>query len=330
MKADLPRRRSLAMPVQGHVRVNTVSTSTGSLRKIDFVDAMLKSAGIVPRSSAAFDEPGALGISCVSFTHRLQSFKPANQLYHGIGYRISGGETIRLDKPASYPGRTGRTGMTALVPAEEESSWESVGPHEMVHFYLSARCLSALAAEIFEVDGGRVQLQEAGFHVDPTIARWAMMFRDRLQEFDPVAELELNAAAHLLGVHLLRRYSNLADRPIPYADQKNPAGLSPMQMQRVREYIRANLARDLDLAELARQARLSPHYFSMRFKHSLGVSPHRYVLGERICEAKQRLATRRMSISEVALSLGFSDQSHFSQTFRKFTGTTPKRFQSNC
>jgi AraC family transcriptional regulator len=68
----------------------------------------------------------------------------------------------------------------------------------------------------------------------------------------------------------------------------------------------------------------------MRFKHSLGVSPHRYVLGERICEAKQRLATRRMSISEVALSLGFSDQSHFSQTFRKFTGTTPKRFQSNC
>jgi AraC family transcriptional regulator len=308
--------------------MSTVSTSTGSLRKIDFVEAMLQAEGIVPRQCAAFDEPGALGIACVSFTHRLQNHKPAGQHYHGVGFRVSGAESIRLDRPASHPGRVGRTGMTAVVPAEEESSWESVGPHEMVHFYLSSRCLSALAAEIFGADGGRVRLQEGGFHVDPTIAKWAMMLRDRLEEPDPMTELELNAIAQLLGLHLLRRYSNLADRQIPYAGRKNAAGLSPMQIQRVRDYIKANLARDLALAELAEQVRLSPHYFSMRFKHSLGLSPHRYVLIERILEAKQRLAARGMSISEVALSLGFSDQSHFSQTFRRLTGTTPKRFQS--
>jgi AraC family transcriptional regulator len=54
------------------------------------------------------------------------------------------------------------------------------------------------------------------------------------------------------------------------------------------------------------------------------------VLRERIDEAQRRLAARQASISEVALSLGFSDQSHFSQTFRKLTGTTPKRFKSMC
>jgi AraC-like DNA-binding protein len=37
-----------------------------------------------------------------------------------------------------------------------------------------------------------------------------------------------------------------------------------------------------------------------------------------------------MSISELALHLGFSDQSHFSRAFRKMTGTTPKRYQSTC
>jgi AraC family transcriptional regulator len=106
--------------------------------------------------------------------------------------------------------------------------------------------------------------------------------------------------------------------------------LSATQVRCLREYIRANLASDLGLAEMAGQVNLSPHYFSMLFKRSFGVSPHSYVLRERIQEAQQRLAAHRMSISEVALSLGFSDQSHFSQAFRKMTGTTPKRYQSTC
>jgi AraC family transcriptional regulator len=310
--------------------MRTVSTSTGSLRKIDFVEAMLQPAGIVPYCSAAFEEPGALGIACVSFKRSLENFKPAHQAYHGIGYRICGARTIRTDKPASGRGRIGEPGMTAIVPAEEESQWEHEGPHEMVHFYISSSFLEALAGEIYGVDGSLVELPEAGFHDDPTIERYAMVFRDRLLDPDPMIELELNAAAQLLGAHLLRKYSNLAGRSMSPANQKGAAPLSAMQIRRVRDYVQANLARDMGLAELAEQAQLSPHYFSMRFKRTLGVSPHRYVLRERIQEAQRRLAARHASISEVALSLGFSDQSHFSQTFRKLTGTTPKRFKSMC
>jgi AraC family transcriptional regulator len=310
--------------------MSTVSASPASLRKIDFVDAMLQARGIEPLCSAAFDQPGALGIACMSFKHRLHSYKPAHQDYHGIGYRLSGAETIRLDKPTSFPGRTGITGMTAIVPAEEESRWESLGPHDMVHFYLSARFLATLATQVFGVDGARLQMREAGFHHDPTIALWASMFRDRLSEPDPMTEMELNAAAQLLGVHLVRHYTNLADRLLPDAESRARSALSPSQLQRVRDYVRANLSRELGLAELAEQAALSPHYFSTVFKNTLGVSPHRYVLGERIREAQRQLAARRQSICEIALGLGFSDQSHFSQTFRKLTGTTPKRFQLDC
>lgn len=106
--------------------------------------------------------------------------------------------------------------------------------------------------------------------------------------------------------------------------------LSPMQVRRIREYIRKNLASNIGLTELAGQVNLSPHYFSMLFKHSLGVSPHRYVLQERIHEAQRKLPVGRTSISELALNLGFSDQSHFSRAFRKMTGTTPKRYRSTC
>jgi len=310
--------------------MNAVSESTVSLRKIDFVEAMLRSKGIVPKNSVAFEAPGSLGIACVSFNCRLQSHKPADQAYHGIGYRISGVETIRTDKPASYPGRTGRTGMTAIVPAREESFWESVGPHEMVHFYVSSRFVGELAGEIYGVDGSAVEFQEDGFHVDETLARYAMTFRERLLDREPLTELELNAGAQLLGAHLLRRYSSLAGRPVPHADQKSSAALSPKQVQRVREYIRANLGCDIGMAELADQVGLSPHYFSFLFKHTLGASPYHYVLRERIDEARRLLAVGRMSISEVALSLGFSDQSHFSQAFRRMTGTTPKRYQARA
>jgi AraC family transcriptional regulator len=310
--------------------VGYVSTSTGALRRIDFVEAMLEPTGIVPYSSATFEEPGAMGIACVCFKRRLENFKPPDQAYHGIGYRICGARTIRTDKPASGRGRRGEPGMTAIVPAEEESRWIHEGPHEMVHFYISSRFLAALAGEIYGVDGSRLGLPEAGFHDDRTVERYAMVFRDRLLDPILMTELELNAAAQLLGAHLLKEYSNLAGRSIPSANQKGSAPLSPMQLRRVRDYVRANLSRDMGLAELAEQAQLSPHYFSMRFKHTLGVSPHRYVLRERIDEAQRRLAARQASISEVALSLGFSDQSHFSQTFRKLTGTTPKRFKSTC
>jgi AraC family transcriptional regulator len=99
------------------------------------------------------------------------------------------------------------------------------------------------------------------------------------------------------------------------------------QVYRVCDYIHAHLATNIAVAELASQVNLSPHHFSMLFKQALGVSPHQYVLQARIREAQRQLATGRVVISEVALCLGFSDQSHFSRAFRKVTGTTPARFQ---
>src|SRR6266700_3653195 len=100
----------------------------------------------------------------------------------------------------------------------------------MVHFYVASRFLGELAGEIYGVDGSGVELQEAGFHLDETIARHAMIFRERLLEPDPLTELELNAGAQLLGAHLLRRYSNLARRPAPQADRRFSSVLSPTQV----------------------------------------------------------------------------------------------------
>jgi AraC family transcriptional regulator len=84
-----------------------------------------------------------------------------------------------------------------------------------------------------------------------------------------------------------------------------------------------HLTADIEVAELAGLVRLSPHYFSLVFRQAVGVSPHQYILQQRVAEARRLLSAGGMTLAELAFHLGFADQSHFSRAFRKVTGTTP-------
>jgi AraC-like DNA-binding protein len=103
--------------------------------------------------------------------------------------------------------------------------------------------------------------------------------------------------------------------------------LSAVQARRVTDYVHENLGGDIGLSELASQVGLSPHYFSLLFKRAFGVSPYRYILSMRIDRAKRLLSERHMAISEIALELGFADQSHFSKVFKTFVGATPRQYR---
>ena len=95
----------------------------------------------------------------------------------------------------------------------------------------------------------------------------------------------------------------------------------------VADYIHRQLSRDISLNELASLVGLSPHYFVQIFKNTFRMTPHRYLLRERIEEAKRLLGGDHGSIGEIGFGLGFSDQSHFTRTFRRLTGTTPRRYR---
>jgi AraC family transcriptional regulator len=104
-------------------------------------------------------------------------------------------------------------------------------------------------------------------------------------------------------------------------------GLSAAQLKRVLEYISANLDGKITLSALSESAHMSLCYFATQFKQSMGVSPHRYVLQQRIRRAEQLLRDTRLSVLDVGLNLGFEHQSNFARAFRRVTGVSPIHFR---
>jgi len=126
-----------------------------------------------------------------------------------------------------------------------------------------------------------------------------------------------------LAVHLQHSYA-----VIPPKAGKPGNGLPRARLNRVIEYIEANLDREIALSTLADMAGMSPHYFSELFKQSLHFSPYQYVLRRRIERARQLLSEPSITVLEAAVRSGFSDQSQFTKLFRRIVGVTPTGYRA--
>ncbi|MEO8523656.1 MAG: AraC family transcriptional regulator [Caldimonas sp.] len=104
-------------------------------------------------------------------------------------------------------------------------------------------------------------------------------------------------------------------------------GLAPSALRRVREHIEANLAEHIELCDLAALTGLSACHFSRAFKQSVGMPPHRYLMSRRIAAATRLIETTDRPMCDIALEVGFSDQSHFTRVFTVEIGESPRRFR---
>jgi AraC family transcriptional regulator len=123
--------------------------------------------------------------------------------------------------------------------------------------------------------------------------------------------------------HELMRLGGAASSPV----SASRGGLAPWQQKRVALFIDEHLADDISLGVLAGLVRLSPYHFLRSFKQSFGEPPYRWVTGRRIERAKTLLTNSHISVTEVALGMGFSSTSAFSATFHRFAGQTPTDYR---
>src|SRR6202035_2635216 len=108
-----------------------------------------------------------------------------------------------------------------------------------------------------------------------------------------------------------------------------PGVLPRGRLRAVVEYIEEHLDGCPTLAQLAAVVRLNPYHFARQFKAATGLPPYQYVIARRVERAKQLLhAGTDLSLAEVALRAGFSDQSQFSRHFKRLVGVTPGQFRT--
>ncbi|WP_181969737.1 helix-turn-helix domain-containing protein [Paraburkholderia sp. DHOC27] len=109
------------------------------------------------------------------------------------------------------------------------------------------------------------------------------------------------------------------------------SSVSPLEAWRVKlavEFIDQRIDQSLTLAELGAAVGLSPMHFAARFRAATGISPHTFVLRRRIEHAQTLLATTTSTVADIAFSVGFRTQAHFTTVFRRHVDDTPHRWRA--
>lgn len=201
------------------------------------------------------------------------------------------------------PGTVYVTGPAEVVEAEVQ------GPCDFVHLYVANHHVERIEA----LDGNR-QISTTVLR-DDTAGYLARTLAEDVHCSNP-------DYAESVARTLLLRVALLSTSP-------NEVGALPKwRLLRVQKHIDGNLEGPISLADLAEVAGLSRSYFAAQFRTATGSRPHEYVTEQRIECAKSMLSGDGTPIVEIALSVGFQTQAHFSTVFKKHVGTSPARWRA--
>ena len=98
---------------------------------------------------------------------------------------------------------------------------------------------------------------------------------------------------------------------------------------RARDLADARYFEPLTVADLAREAGLSPAHFSREFRRTFGEPPHRYLLTRRLERAAALLRTTDRSVADVCMGVGLSSVGSFTASFRRIYGVTPLEYRAS-
>jgi AraC-like DNA-binding protein len=153
---------------------------------------------------------------------------------------------------------------------------------------------------------------------DPILYNIGACLRALFEHPDEDNSLLVDHIALLLQSHLYQTYS-----ATPASSPRARGGLAPWQESRAKEAMEAGLDKEITIARLAHDCRLSASQFARAFRQSTGCTPHRWLLQRRVERAQDLLLTSDKTLAEIASSCGFFDPSHLTRAFGQTVGTSP-------
>ena len=208
-----------------------------------------------------------------------------------------------------------------LLPAFTPAFFAWNKTDESIIFTIEPSTLERVAIENDCLSPSRVELKPIIYDQDPKLDFFARSFCEEITRNAVGTKLFTESIANLFLIHLLRNYCTFTPKL-----RQERGGLSPRKLQQAVNYIQDNLAEDISLQVIATELNMSRYYFCRLFKKSTGITPHQYLIKSRIERAKELLSRKHQSIADVALQVGFTNQSHFTKHFKKLVGIAPKRF----
>lgn len=132
-----------------------------------------------------------------------------------------------------------------------------------------------------------------------------------------------NLLARAAGCEILAVLCQMSE--VPFAPAKG--GLAPWAERRCLDLMRARLAEDISLDELAAEAQLSPFHFARMFKQSVGLPPRAYLTRLRMEKACELLERTDLPITEIALEVGYSSNQVLARVFMKHRHMSPSSYR---
>ena len=134
--------------------------------------------------------------------------------------------------------------------------------------------------------------------------------------------------ADCIGAAIVARLASAPQAAV--CDRPRVGELARWRLKRAIDYVEASLAEPISLADIASATGLTRMHFAAQFKAATGLRPHEYLLRRRIERAQEMLIKTRLPLAEVALSVGFQTQSHFTAVFKRFVGRPPHAWRRSC
>jgi len=254
--------------------------------------------------------------------------------YTSIWLVIEGTATIISDQ-IEY---TIRKGDIVCIPPQTSQSWKSVDDSQPLHYYAFA-----LEAKIGLLDFIRLyRFPRLASAIDPEdfkelLQSWQSIAQHCTSLVESVDEVELRRGQHTkldtnqtirylkmqtLGLSwMLKLYetmhSYLPDQPVLY-DQR---------ISQICDYVSTHLSEPIMLDDLAERIGLGKEQFRSLFQQTHGTSPMKYVQLLRMQRAKELLTLTVCPIKDISVQVGFENQHHFSNAFRKYTGISPLEYR---
>ena len=243
----------------------------------------------------------------------------------------SDGGAIRQQRDGVLFEGTRRVGDIDIVPAGTRGHCHSQARQKVIMVQLSPELLNRVARSAFDL--GQAPEPITRFAVrDETLRNLILLLHAQTQERHDAptrgGDLMLDSLATAFAVQLLHHHAHARH----HLKLREPTcdtcgGLSATAQKQVLQWIEENLAEKLSLDAAANVVGLSRYHFLRAFKTSFGVTPHQYIIEQRVQRAKTLMNQPQLTLREIAGRCGFSDQSHLTRHFRRLTGLTPKTWE---